>query len=278
MAKKRKSSFGILFWLALVFFLVVLYLANRMSLTEIITQSGVSNLISGIFGGDYRGSSSTPETKTQDVRPKESVPETTAPYKIPPYTPGAQENPPPQAPVTPAPAPGGLPPLPETEKTHETARPASAAKTGKPNESPAPARVSGETGARTRTGSLYFIRLAETGEVSLVKSSRDISAVSPLRETLQALLAGPTSSEEKAGCISLIPQESRLLSVKVDNGIAFVSFNENFRFNSFGKEGYDGQLKQTVYTITEFPAIRSVQILINGAKIDYLGSEGIFIG
>ena len=42
-------------------------------------------------------------------------------------------------------------------------------------------------------------------------------------------------------------------------------------------EGYAGQIRQIVFTITEFPNIKSVQILIEGRRLDYLG-EGVWIG
>ena len=56
-----------------------------------------------------------------------------------------------------------------------------------------------------------------------------------------------------------------------------MDFSENFLFNSFGLEGYMGQLKQIIYTATEFPTVKRVQILIEGQVKSYLG-EGIFIG
>ena len=79
--------------------------------------------------------------------------------------------------------------------------------------------------------------------------------------------------------MSLIPEGTRLLGASVKNGTATLNFNEAFELNqTVGVEGYIAQLMQIVYTATEFSTVRSVQILIEGEKKDYLGSEGQWIG
>jgi spore germination protein GerM len=62
--------------------------------------------------------------------------------------------------------------------------------------------------------------------------------------------------------------------VRIEGNTALISFNEEFQYNSLGREGCEAQLKQIVWTATEFPNIHNVQILINGKKVDFL-SEGI---
>ncbi len=43
------------------------------------------------------------------------------------------------------------------------------------------------------------------------------------------------------------------------------------------RDGLEAQLKQVVWTATEFGSVRSVQILIGGKIADYLGPEGLRI-
>jgi spore germination protein GerM len=100
----------------------------------------------------------------------------------------------------------------------------------------------------------------------------------PLTSTLQALLAGPTSAEVNQGLLSLISPGTRLLKVYIREGTAYLDFSEAFRFNSLGKEGLAAQLKQVVYSATEFSTVKRVQILIDGRSADYLGPEGLYIG
>ena len=101
---------------------------------------------------------------------------------------------------------------------------------------------------------------------------------SPLTDTLNSLLTGLLPSEIGNGLLSLVPKGTEIKGVSVKNGTAFVDFNESFRFNSFGGEGYRSQLRQIVYTATEFQTVAEVQILVNGEKLSYLGPESPFIG
>ena len=101
---------------------------------------------------------------------------------------------------------------------------------------------------------------------------------SPLLDSLDALLKGPSEDEIRKKLISLVPQGTKLLSVQVRGSTAFLNFNEAFMYNHYGIEGYAGQLKQVVYTATSFPTVQDVQILVEGQKHDYLGGEGVYIG
>ena len=101
---------------------------------------------------------------------------------------------------------------------------------------------------------------------------------SPLTTAINALLDGPVLEELNEDCMTLIPEESRLLSASVKDKVATLNFSEEFEFNRYGVEGYIGQLMQIVYTATTFPTVDSVQFLIEGQRKDYIGSEGVWIG
>ncbi len=132
---------------------------------------------------------------------------------------------------------------------------------------------------KKQQASLFFIQIDANGAIVRKESTRSLAASnSPLTNALQALLQGTTQDEEKAGLRSLIPEKSKLLSVTVQNGTAVLNFSEEFEFNSFGSDGYRGQLMQVVYTATAFSTVENVQILIEGTHKQFLGSEGIWIG
>jgi spore germination protein GerM len=78
--------------------------------------------------------------------------------------------------------------------------------------------------------------------------------------------------------MSLVAPAARLRKAQVKDGTAYLDFSEDFRFNSLGKEGLSAQLEQVVYSATEFPTVKRVQILLEGKTEDYLGPEGLFIG
>lgn len=131
---------------------------------------------------------------------------------------------------------------------------------------------------KKRNTRVFFIRATDSGHLSLRGTSIEISDDnSPLTFAIQALLKGPSLTERSHGMSSLIPEGSRLVSATVREGVAYLDFNEDFRFNPLGTDGYQAQLQQIVYTATEFPSVQSVQILVEGKKIDYL-HEGIYVG
>ncbi len=131
---------------------------------------------------------------------------------------------------------------------------------------------------RTRSSALYFVQPEADGGVALTRLTRQIAYTdAPLTRTLEALIAGPTATEAAKGYQSLIPAGTRIESIRVLDGTAFVSFNEVFRYNPSGRAGLEAQLRQVVWTITEFESVGNVQILIGGKTAEYLGPEGIRI-
>jgi spore germination protein GerM len=132
--------------------------------------------------------------------------------------------------------------------------------------------------AQTRDRSIYFTQIDKDGQILRSRVNRKITVSdSPMVDAINVMLTGPSADEIKRGIITLIPQNTRLLSAAVRGSTAYINFSEDFQFNTFGVEGYAAQLRQIVWTVTEFPTVKDVQILIEGRRIDYLG-EGIWIG
>jgi spore germination protein GerM len=98
-----------------------------------------------------------------------------------------------------------------------------------------------------------------------------------MADALKMLIQGPNTEERRQGLVTLIPQGTRILAVRVQGTTAYISFSEEFQYNTYGVEGYVAQLRQVVWTVTEFSSVKDVQILIEGRRVDYLG-EGIWIG
>lgn len=71
-----------------------------------------------------------------------------------------------------------------------------------------------------------------------------------------------------------IPKGTRLLGISLKDGIVYVNFSEELKKNHPG--GSLGELL-TIYsvvnTLTEFPEVRKVQILINGAVLETLAGH-----
>jgi spore germination protein GerM len=132
----------------------------------------------------------------------------------------------------------------------------------------------GETTAR-----LFFVRVSDEGKISLKSVLRSVPAdKSPLTTAIRSLIDGPRPGELSNDVLSLVPDGSELIGARIEGGTAFLDFNEQFRFNALGLEGYKAQVEQIVYTATEFPTVEKVQFLVEGQRIDYLGGEGFWVG
>ena len=127
---------------------------------------------------------------------------------------------------------------------------------------------------------LCFVEIDGDGLINRKIIKRTVpKSDSPLTNAINLLIKGPdtTKSAEK-NCMSVIPKDTKLLSAKVQNGIAYLNFNDALEFNQDGVVGKNLSLEQIVFTATAFSTVKSVQILIEGKKQDYLGSEGTWIG
>jgi spore germination protein GerM len=130
----------------------------------------------------------------------------------------------------------------------------------------------------TRDRNVYFTQVDNDSKIISSRVSRKIAVSdTPLHDSINVLLAGPTAEERNRGIASLIPPKTRLLTAIVRGTTAYVSFSEDFIFNTYGVEGFIAQIREIVWTATEFPTVDDVQILIEGRRVDYLG-EGVWIG
>ncbi|GAB4366045.1 MAG: hypothetical protein Kow009_02840 [Spirochaetales bacterium] len=249
MGKQKKPSFGILFWIALLCFIVVLYIGSRVQFPAWIAQR---------FGGDYRHGLPSPPEPSTPTEPAIPTPKETT--EIPEAPSAGTEADQPAETVSPPPPPDSRPPSTEDSRTGE-------------------ATGSVSPPSRSRVSRLYFVRVSEAGTPELIPVERRIpSSQTPLTDTLKELLKGPSSTEKRAGISSLIPPGTKIRSIRIKDGIAIIDLDESFRFNPFGAEGFRSQVRQIVYTVTEFPGIQGVQFLVKGEKLDYLSAEGVYIG
>ncbi|MCL2233898.1 MAG: GerMN domain-containing protein, partial [Treponema sp.] len=129
-----------------------------------------------------------------------------------------------------------------------------------------------------RERTLYFTQVDRGGSIFRTGVNRSLPlSATPMTDVLHALIDGPSEDERRRGIISLIPAGTQILSATVRAETAYINFTEDFLYNTYGADGYVGQLRQVVYTVTEFPNVNDVQILIEGQRVDFLG-KGIWIG
>ncbi|MFP4362599.1 MAG: GerMN domain-containing protein [Spirochaetia bacterium] len=254
---RKKSSLGCLFWLALALLVVVIFLLNVNTITNVLDSTGFVDVVRREIGirQDPEVTRETEEELPPEIEQEEDeLQDETEPEEQTRQTPQPEQEPEEQIEEQQEAAPIQQP----TEQQREN------------QEAPT---------ENIRRGTLYFLRVDDSGSITLHPGIRSIRfRDAPLTRTVEALLAGPSPTELNSGLISLVPENTQLHSAWVSENTAFLNFNESFRFNRLGSEGIEAQMKQVIYTATEFANIRQVQILIEGEEVDYLGAEGFFIG
>lgn len=91
-----------------------------------------------------------------------------------------------------------------------------------------------------------------------------------MEETVKALMAGPTTPKLSP----TLPKDVELLSLKVKEGTCVVNFSETLVTHHWG--GSTGELL-TVYsivnTLSQFPGVERVLILVEGRKVETLAGH-----
>ena len=117
--------------------------------------------------------------------------------------------------------------------------------------------------------SVYYPDVNATGLVAVTKTVKAQEADKYLA-AVEALLAGTDDKKLTA----VFPKKAKLRKVSVSGGVAKVDFDKNlttgFVGGSTGEEMLVGSL---VNTLTEFPEIKKVQILVEGKEIDSLSGH-----
>lgn len=120
----------------------------------------------------------------------------------------------------------------------------------------------------SRDSRLFFISVREDGVLELKGALHKVYFdQAPLTRTLERLLEGPSPQEINNGLHSLIPRTSSLLSAKLEGDTAYLNFNQSFLDEVKIREVLGASVKQVVFTVTEFPNIKRVRLLVEGQPI-----------
>jgi germination protein M len=125
----------------------------------------------------------------------------------------------------------------------------------------------------------YFYLGGEPGSAGFVAVLREIPATQAVaRAAMNALLAGPQGSELQAtpAITSAIPAGTELRGISISGGIATVDLSSEFEAGG-GSASMFGRLGQVVYTLTQFPTVKSVVFQVEGRTVTVFGSEGIVL-
>ena len=99
-----------------------------------------------------------------------------------------------------------------------------------------------------------------------------LSDLGVAKRAISELIAGPTSPNLGLA----VPPETKLLGIRVEDGICYVDFSSELRDNHWGgTTGESLTIAAIVNTLTEFSSIDKVQILIEGEKGATIGGHVI---
>jgi germination protein M len=245
MAKHKRASLGCLFWIALILLVVVVFLINQQNIQAVLKDTGFLTLF---------------QKQENQADNKVTIKYNTEPEKN-----------------------NDMPLKKDKQDDNEVALHIENPEQNKNEEQETKKSDQGnkEENEKTyiRKAKLYFVTMNKGDQFELKSVQRSVAYKdSPLTETLYSLLKGPNEKEFNNELMNLIPRQTKINNIYVKGDTAYLDFNEEFRFNSLGVFGLTAQLKQIVYTVTEFSNISQVQILINGKIVDYLAQEGVFVG
>lgn len=260
--KKNSKSFGVVFWVALLALAAIIFISNRDNIDTAIKKSNIREFLSGRTSDtpapqDTRDDANEVPTSAQKVDENDHsdrIEEALRRLELVELgTPAAVPAPPPT-----------ISPAPEEQRAEDA----------QSTEKAPPEQRNDDAPTTQATRFVYFIDVDDSGRIVPIRVARTTDwSPRPMSQSIQLLLAGLVEQEVATGLLHLVPEGSQLISAYIDDTVAYLNFNDQFRYNPLGAEGIVAQLAQVVYSVTEFPTVERVQILINGEKIDYLNSE-----
>jgi hypothetical protein len=176
---------------------------------------------------------------------------------------------------TPEPSLGSIDPdlTPAPTGSQEPTTEPSAEPTGSPAVTPSPSQASGSTVVRA-----YFVLGGEPGSEGLVPTLFEVPKTQAVASAaMNALLKMSQVQRDGFQPISTaIPAGTKLLGLSIKDGVATVDLSGEFAQGG-GSASSQYRLAQVVYTLTQFPTVKSVLFKVDGEPVTVFGSEGIVL-
>lgn len=118
-----------------------------------------------------------------------------------------------------------------------------------------------KTPAETTDIAVYYLKSSET-EFFLVREVHKVEKTPKMAEAaVNELIKGTPAT---AGAARVLPPNTRVLGVKIDQGLATVDFSSEVLRANVGSEGEALGIASIVNTLTEFPSIKKVSFTVEG--------------
>jgi hypothetical protein len=93
---------------------------------------------------------------------------------------------------------------------------------------------------------------------------------------INALIAGPTRTERRSGLTTAVPAGTRLLGISLNDGVATIDLTSEYQSGG-GSLSMQMRLAQVVFTLTQFPTVKTVRFQLDGTPVDVFSGEGIIL-
>jgi len=125
---------------------------------------------------------------------------------------------------------------------------------------------------------IYLIDFNEkTEKTYLHPVFRTVSAITPVKSSIEELIKGPSSSEKKRGILTAVHSNTKIYDVTISGNTAILNFNSAIEYGASGNILLS-RIDQIIYTATQFENIDNIIIKVNGKTRRFLGSDGIAVG
>ena len=122
----------------------------------------------------------------------------------------------------------------------------------------------------TLSVTVYFPNEQGTKLLASARKIQTSAAKDKYTAALEALLAGP----QDKGQTAIVPKKTQLRSVTLKNSTAVVNFSKELQTNFVGgSTGEEMLVGSIVDTLTEFPEVKNVHILVEGKNIETLSGH-----
>jgi hypothetical protein len=167
-----------------------------------------------------------------------------------------------------------------SDETPSIAPSPSTSPSGAPSVSPS-AAPSGEPSPSTPVETMivraYYVLDGDRGVEGLVPTLRVVpKSTGVARAAMNALLDPDAVLAKYDQVSSAVPAGSKVLGLSVKNGVATIDLSSEFESGG-GSAAARYRLGQVVYTLTQFPTVRSVLFQIEGRTVTTFGAEGIVL-
>lgn len=133
-----------------------------------------------------------------------------------------------------------------------------------------PSATPAETKAKQIDIKVYY---PDDQGIGLVTVKRQVR-VEPSGDKYKAAMESLMSGTKDKGCTVIIPKQAALRSVKVEDGLATVDFDRNLvKHFVGGSTGEEMMIGSIVNTLTEFPEVKKVRILIEGQPVETIAGH-----